>query len=174
MYTPAMKTKPNIDKRHRTITVGSGKSLQPRALGQTSWNLEHPSFISVLLLPLKKGLKLVIPALGEPEAGESCVRGQPQLYSELKPRLGYMRHCLIKQEKTTKNKGLSLKDRPALVVAITVGVDSLQARGSLQTRETMQEALQKSICNVSHDTQMGNLSLHLAAFFHIAQSWARA
>lgn len=128
-----MKTKPNTDERHRTITVGSGKSLQPGALDQTSWNLAHPGFSSVLLLPLKKGLKPIIPALGEPEAGESCVRGQPQLYSELKPRLGYMRPCLIKQEKTIKNKeGLTEGDntslrqyRPALVVAIMVGVESL-------------------------------------------------
>lgn len=105
-----MKTKPNIDERHRTITVGSGKSLQPGALDQTSWNLAHPGFSSVLLLPLRKGLKAVIPALGEPEAGESCILGQPQLY-ELKPRLGYVRPCLIKQEKTIKNKeGLSLKE----------------------------------------------------------------
>lgn len=75
MCTPVMKTKPNRDRGETgTITAGSGKSLQSRALDQTSWNFEHPGFNSVLLLSLQKGLKPVIPALGEPEAGESGSR----------------------------------------------------------------------------------------------------
>lgn len=62
MYTAVRKL--NTDEGHRTITAGSGKSLQPRALDQTRWNLAHPGFSAVLSLPLKKGLVPVIRHLG--------------------------------------------------------------------------------------------------------------